>query len=99
MDRKEENVLIKFGEKVLSAVPFKNIMYARCVNSCSGSQKILFFSRVDIVLPESKNDEDDVLRLSPLLMELELFEPSLYTGPLKARKNYVEAILGRLDIH
>ena len=52
-----------------------------------------FKPRVDIALTRSEGGE-----LSPVLMELELFEPDVYVGSAESVKAYVDAIESKLKL-
>jgi len=81
----EEGCIIKsFAEKVLNVAPFQNLLYAR----------------VDLTLARPRAGDDTLLTPSgstPVLMELELFEPALFTEISKAAvERYADAITSRI---
>jgi len=84
VDDEQGHVIKTFAQRALQIAPFQNLLYAR----------------VDVTLAKP-SQEDSPLTLAgttPVLMELEVFEPDLFTGGNPAAaKRYAEAIRRRIQ--
>lgn len=82
MEKEEERVIKSFAERVLQQTPFQNLLYAR----------------VDVTLAGPQAEGHTILTtVTPVLMELELFEPALFTeSNTSAAERFADAILTKI---